>query len=538
MIKHCLAIAFCLIASLSYSQPLQTAYSAPFDEPEELETKVFQCNNGNTLLFNFTAKDGISVDVYDTTRRKIGHTDLKSEMWNPRIMKKSEVKGIYNMGNSVVVFLEQLDNRKPVLYRLVLSPVTGRALKQNKVIEMESYGLGAGYTMAFGGIGEKSFNVVMSPNADAYGIVAFDPFASETAKRILVLHYDSSHNEIGRSYFDNTTEGHKYINYVGMIVNGQDEVVVCSYGYNTAASGGKSSRLSFSKLQGKIISHHTLEIMQDMKNTSAVFSFNTKLNRYELLTLTKANSKGSTTYYSSALVAIRPGDLNIIYASPLDTRPASAYRESHYSAGRGEYGGMPIGVYTNPDGSNTVVMEETSTLTNSHGGGYTTLGDIGVIDYNAQGEAERGYVVCKDQQSRLGVGFLSLNAAHDSRLNFEQIPGLGGNAKPGFYSFDYYGTPAGRYVIFNDHPDNLDADNKSRRKTLSTVSEANAVCYRLGNGEMSRLNLFGAKTNQFDNRFAYLASGNYSEQTGDYAVMIIERQGREKKARIAWVHLN
>jgi hypothetical protein len=91
--------------------------------------------------------------------------------------------------------------------------------------------------------------------------------------------------------------------------------------------------------------------------------------------------------------------------------------------------------------------------------------------------------------------------------------------------------------LFNDHRENFDKD-VAQMKSLGSVSAANTVCYRLSNGEMSKFELFGAQNDQFDNRFAYLASGDYSAATGDYAVMIVEKKGRSKKARIAWVHLN
>ena len=72
---------------------------------------------------------------------------------------------------------------------------------------------------------------------------------------------------------------------------------------------------------------------------------------------------------------------------------------------------------------------------------------------------------------------------------------------------------------------------------LDAVSQSNTVCYRMTDGSLSKFYLFGNPNDDFDNRFADISSGDYSETTGNYAVMMVERTGRKKAARIAWVHL-
>jgi hypothetical protein len=135
------------------------------------------------------------------------------------------------------------------------------------------------------------------------------------------------------------------------------------------------------------------------------------------------------------------------------------------------------------------------------------------------------------------IPFFAQQDYRKNRMTFSLNGWIRTSANVGFYSFEYLTTTKGRFVIFNDHPENFDRDLKKSPKTLIGVSDANTVVYRLSEGEMTRSYLFGTPDANFDNRFAMISSGNYSENTGDYAVLIIEKKGKKKNARVAWVHM-
>ncbi len=502
-------LLFCTALSLAASaQNVPIKYSAPFDEPEGLDTKLFQCSNGNTLLLNFTKKHGIETKVYDSEHKPKTSAILTSELWDAGIMGKSAVDGIFNIGGNVVIFLEQLDSRQPMLYRLVLSPETGRIIRQDKVAEMPSYGAGAGYAMAFGGVTPKGFFVEKDPNSDAYAVLAFDGFASETAKRIQLLHFDGEHKEISRSYYDSPENRYKYINYLGMVVRGTAEVALATYGYNTRTSGGKGSHIFLSLLHDGSFVHRKLDFSEDLKETNAVFTYNTKKNIYQLLTLSRMDTKSrfgsstSTTTYAAILVGIDPSDFEIRYAKPLDTRLASEYRKSHYDL-RDDYSGMPMDMSINEDGTVTIVMEERGTIYSSRGSATSILGDVGVLEFDVEANPVNGYVVRKNQVTKRTFPYLSHPAERKGHMNFagNSWTFMSG-AKSGYYSFNYLGTPAGRFVFFNDHPKNFERDAEKSPRRLEAVSDANTVCYRLTNGEMSKFHFFGKTGGSFDNRLA------------------------------------
>ena len=105
-----------------------------------------------------------------------------------------------------------------------------------------------------------------------------------------------------------------------------------------------------------------------------------------------------------------------------------------------------------------------------------------------------------------------------------------------FLSYDYIYTDKGRYVIFNDLPTNADKDeNEEKRKTVAYVSKTNAMCYKLNDPKMDKFFLFGEPTDDSKSTFCYIQSSDYNKDLKTYALMINERDGRDKATKIAWI---
>src|ERR1043165_195222 len=196
----------CLISFCGFCQLPTASLSEPFDEPDALDCKVVQCPNGNTFLFAFTSKDGINVDVYDASRKKIATQTLTGgeNSWDPHDMaggtfsgvsRGSKIAAIYPIKDQVVMFLEQVSDREPSLYRIILSNKDGKLISQDRIATMPAYAKGSGYAMVFGHVQPKGFFVERDAATGAYAVLVFDGFAEETAKRIEVIHFDADHKE-------------------------------------------------------------------------------------------------------------------------------------------------------------------------------------------------------------------------------------------------------------------------------------------------------------------------------------------------------
>jgi hypothetical protein len=57
----------------------------------------------------------------------------------------------------------------------------------------------------------------------------------------------------------------------------------------------------------------------------------------------------------------------------------------------------------------------------------------------------------------------------------------------------------------------------------------------LNDPKMDKFFLFGQPDDKHSSTFCYIESSHYNKETKTYATMIVERDGRDKQARIAWV---
>ncbi len=544
-----------LTGSVAKAQPTNIQYSASFDEPEDGWNKVMQLSNGNTFLYNFN-RDGISIKVYDNSKKIISTKNLKSKVWDAREMKVSTIEGIYEIAGKPVVFLQQMLERTPTLFRIVLDPATGAIVNEEQISVLDKYSFGAGYAMAFGKVDAADFYVQKDPLSDCYAVVNFNSFTSESDKRIEVVHYNGEHKEIYRTPYD--AQGFKYLRFVGMTVDADKRVFLCTYGYNTEASGGKDSRVIVSRMNStaKTIDHKKLEFTNDFKKTRALMQFNPGTKKIQLLTLTFKNSKSNAftgrgkTFYTVLMNTIEPEDLTIT-SKPLNADNADGYAKSNLKLAGG-FSGLPQQMVINPDNSTTVLMEEMMHIeirkSNSSipfgpslGPVYyrTELNAIGTAEYDTDGNEKSGIAIDKSQRangridplyiSQKGNGYWALRGGYGQGI------GMGGLNNNAFMSYDYVNTGNNAYILYNDYPENFDKPVGKKMKEVVAISDANTVACSVTGNKVEKFYLFGTPKDDDYSKFSYIESSNYSPATKTYATLMIDRDGRKKVAKVAWV---
>src|ERR1044072_323514 len=316
MKKYLLTLICTCFCFSVFSQSPNAVYSEPFDEPETNHTKVFQCSNGNTLVFDLGEKDGMHVTVYDKTHKASGKADFTSSMVDVQDLSLNDIDACYNIGGNVALFISQPKDKQPMLYRWLISPESGKLIREEKIGEVSKYERGAGYAMAFGGVGSKGFLVKKDPLSDAYAVAIIDPFAHETDKRVEVVHLDGIHKEISRSYLTGIGEKYKYTDLLAMVVRGTEDVICCTYAYNTKGSGGNASSLFLSTTKGNSFEHHEINLQRRINEPNVWLQLNPKSKMLEMLLTYQSGSKSaalsSTTNYYQALHAyINPTDYSV-----------------------------------------------------------------------------------------------------------------------------------------------------------------------------------------------------------------------------------
>ena len=535
---------FIIAAMLLYMAPLMAQQfamekSEEFDEPEYGWNKLLQLKNGNTFFFHSTKKDGIEVVVYNKQRKQIATQTIESKLWDVSKMKKTKVVGLYEINGEPVLFVIQAEEKEPTLYRMRINPDKGTIVKEDELGHLPKSTVWKGYAMAVGKVDVSDIIVEKDPGSDCYAAIFFNSFAHNRSERIKVVHYDGTHKIINTAFYESPGGQFKYLKYIGSVVDGNKRVYVATYGHN-GNSSDVASRVIVSRLNvGDSSFHHKLlDYSEDFDETQSVMLYNRGNKVVEMLTLSKSGrrhrfmSSKTENYYLCLLSYIDPETLDLEYVGVAANHKVAEYGSKNIDKDY-EYSGTPQQMVLNPDNTTTILSEEIMLIVEQSGHvtkTYTKLGSIGVSTYTDTLETQ-GYAISKSQQAE-GL-FPKLYMSSRAKGIFTYAHKANNNE---FLSYDYISAPGGRYIIFNDLPRNADKDEEDEsRKTVKSVSATNTMCYKLTDPKMDKFYLFGEPEGKKESTFCYIESSDYNKDNNTYATMIVERDGRSKSARLAWI---
>ena len=518
--------------------------SEEFDEPDYGWNKLLQLKNGNTFFFHSTRKDGIEVVVYNKQRKQIATKTLESKLWDVEKMKKTKIVGLYEINGEPVIFVVQAEDKAPTLYRMRINGTTGAIVKEDELGHLPKASVWQGYAMAFGGVDASDMIVEKDTKSDCYAVIIFNSFAHNRSERIRVTHYDGSHKILNSAFYESPNNQFKYLKYIGSVVDGNKRVFVTTYGHN-GNSSDVASRVIVSKLTvgDSNFVHKLLNFSEDFDRTQSVMRYNSNNNQIQLLTLSFTKSKhrmfsGKTeNSYLVLLSYLDPETLSLLNVKQVMGAKINAYGQQNIDKDY-EYSGMPQQMILNKDNTTTILSEEMNTVITQSGhvtSVKTYLGPIGISELSDTGAELHGYAISKRQRAEGTFPNLYISQRSKGLFAYPQSTSHKSNTNQ-FLSYDYINAPNGRYVVFNDLPGNADKEEEEEsRKTVTSVSATNTMCYKLNDPKMDKFYLFGEPDGKKESTFCYIESSDYNKDVNTYATMIVERDGRSKSARIAWI---
>ncbi len=502
------------IISLS-AQQFHVEKSDVFEEPSSGWNQLLQLKNGNTFFFHKEDKNGIDVTIYDKSRKVVAKKNITSKLWDADRMDEARIKGLYEINGEPVIFLQQSDGDKNSLYRIRLNGADGTILKDEKVASLK----GLKYEKVTVANGYSGVNVQKDPASDCYALIILNFDWSSFVQTVKVQHFDGTHTLINEADFRVTGAGFTHVIYNSALVDGNKHVYIVSCGFREKIKPSQQltfdqdSKFIISKLGAneKAFTSKVMELKVELSNGRSQMLYNRKINKLQLRTISLAETKykrmsaTETRYYLSLISYLDPETLQIEGVKPLVADKVSEYAQNHIDKDY-SYSGIPERMIMNKDMTTSILMEERSS-----GEGRAGLGAIGVSVISDTGGEICGYAIQKSQVMYHNVD----------------------NAR--YMSYDYLSSAKGNYVIFNDLATNTEKDEgDSRHKKVSAVSITNAIGCKLGNNSIDKFYLFGAPQ---DNSctFCYTEGTDFSDNFDTYATVIVERNGRDKQARIAWV---
>jgi hypothetical protein len=553
-----------LFPAVLFAQTPKVERSQSFVEPETGASRLMMLKNGNTLFLHFTRKDGIRVTVYDPAHNAQPVVQVLGKVWNHKDMDDTKLKGLYEIGGNVVVFMEQIAHRQPLLYRIIIDGKSGSLLQEEKIAQLPAVDLGSAWGMTIGALSIPDFYVRKDPQSEYYAVASFNSLSHDRDKRIEVVHYSPDHKEVNRAFYESPEGTYKYLKFLDMYVNKDAFVFMVNYAYNTRSSGGKSSRVLISQLkkEDKVFDYQFLNYTNDFKNIEAVTKYDSITKK--LFLLTSITAKSTDQEPSMELSGVGPDGRMVLLMNVIDPATIkvtkkyfinhprlSDFTEKHLKY-KNPYVGVIQDFRINSDHSITLMYEEmkranpsistTSTATgrtSTSVSTFTQLGDIGIIRINPAGKELSGYALPKTQRAETYMDEFEINRRPTVNWTYRRVGWSVNNINDisGFFSYDYLNVNNREIIIYNDYARNVDDedDNYRKKKTMRYISDAHTIYAVYEDGMLKKNYLFGDPEKENKNCFCSLEMNTYGQDGKSFATMMIEKKDKEKKAYLVWV---
>ncbi|XZF14596.1 hypothetical protein ACTHGU_00515 [Chitinophagaceae bacterium MMS25-I14] len=541
MRKTALTLLLALSAFGSQAQFNIAAAGPEFEEPEDKGfCKIINEKNGYAAYLYIQNRGDIDVRIYDEKHTQVSMKTLEPEYGK---LKAADVEGVYEINGNIVLFISEVDDKIPVLYRLTLDGKTGRKLEEKTIGELKKMNMGQGYAMAFGHVPPPGFYVKKDPNSDNYAVAAFNSFASNRNERILITHYDGNNKEISKSFYQSPNDEYKYLKYLDMTVLGNKSVRVLAVGQNTQSSGGdQNGSLLFGTLNAGDTKFELAKIKYPNagKIEAGLVRLNPANNSLVMLSLKNERNTRRGTEFIAYKTVIGLDD-NSLQTDIIDPSEVNNIAKSHYGRKNG-FNAIPQNLFINADGSYTVIYEEVERETSNHftpsafGGTsmHTTtkyfLGDLGIVYYTPDGQEKSTSYIPKNQQ--LWYTYHVDLMYHSDRIEKAQKIDRGNQ----FKSFAYFNSKKQDYVFINDIAKNQDRiDDKKNVTTIQGLGDCEAFCFKVGGGNgMPKREYVFPEGKKSERDMALFTVADYDREKDMFTTLeLVNDHG--KKVRLVWL---
>lgn len=515
IISLVLLLFTCLFANAQFKQ---IAASPSFKEPEKGMTKLVLMKDGSVIFFTITPKDGIDVRIYQSDHKESVVTTI-----NPayKTLKVPGLEGSFEINGDLVLLISEIQDKTPVLYRLIIDGKTAKLNKEEKIAELLKLHMGMGFAMAFGEAEMPDFYASKDPESDNYAVALFNSFESDRSKRIEIVLYGSDHTELSRAYYASPQEKYKYLQFISMAVIGSEKVSVLVNGYN---SGGKDREVILATLKkgASAVSFNELNFPQDSVLENGIVRYNPYTEKLVVVAKIHELKNSKEAYLYVAFVDPDKGKTEKLFRSGLseevNQRAAKIFGKKY------KYWGVPVNLYINKDGGFSVAYEEMAVVTVYYSRGVSSHVEtfsIAVVTYDKLGKTSSSYLIPKN--------FMFDNAGSIS---------FGGGFGNEYKRFAYINGTDKSYILINDTRRNIEKlENDKDPVQIQGVSDCDAFYFPLtGNDPIpSRKYLFGESDDKKERNLAPLGVSAYDKENDIFILLRLNKEGKEKSVNLLWL---
>jgi hypothetical protein len=516
---------FTFLQVLAFAQFKVVSAGPVFDEPESGYAKILQMKNGNTLCLYISQDETIDVSIYDTDHTRKAQKHLEPQLGKT---KGFRINSIFEIAGEAVVFISEINDKQPVLYRVRIDGNTGELRDEERVASADRY------SSKFRSIipeyrPDSSFFLRKDPNSDYYGLVILHNNDNTYDKKsIEVVLYNGMHKEVNRGYYVPPFPRYTFFNYLDMAVMGEEKVSIFGYAFDQVADDYKDGQLVMSNLDKGV--DHMIANDVPVRDGQIIDSASVKYNPVTRKLLLLGSSHFQTSQkeqYAGFLAIMDPytqkseKEVNI-YPQKANARKKELFGQKQV------FTGMPQQLFIEKDGGFSVVYEELvrSVVTPLSGGTYIYcyLDNAAVATFDINGNELNSTLIPQSQVMRyLEVSSFYLN---DRETQAQKL--VKGDQ---YKSFLYLDGKDKKYLILNDIEENEANIKRGRITTIHSPNDCDAFYYNI---DGTRNFIFG-KPAGGDHNMAIFTVSDYDKENNLFVTMKLEKVGKRRSARVIWM---
>jgi len=496
--------------------------------------KVKILKNGNTANVGLNASVGFFCTLYDLKKTKITQTVVPME-YSPQMYI---MKGVIEVNNEVVVFLQIISKTGPTLTRYIFDGTTGQ-LKKNELILTMPMLTKADWAEYYKNT-LPEFSIQKDPKSDYYAVGCYDPYNKDYNKRIKIVHYSPQHAIISNAYLPIPEIKYTVFRYVDMHVNEGKSIVISSFA--SGAKGETNAYFYLSQLKAGELVFKTVKSIETLPYFygECLFFYNKITNKVLCIsTVMGSDGNGKATGYSTNtqvlnLETLALTELITLHSSKVDAKYAQLFSGNHYN-------GLVQNYSINSKGDVLLLTEEeatySSTSTNLNSTyTYSQGKEIGITSLSSTGQEKYGELV---------------HYSHKYYSKYESLVYM--KALIGQYTYngmdEYDGTyvasvaaTSNNYLLINNASERFEASDKELPNLYSSITTSSknftSFIYTFNEaGIVSKEYIFGKPTSAEDAKYCLFNTADYDPATGLYAVIVIEKIKGKKTASVLWMNL-
>ncbi|MBV8255330.1 MAG: hypothetical protein JO154_22205 [Chitinophaga sp.] len=552
MIKQMLTTAIGILLSYGtiIAQQPEIALSAGFADPGEEVCKLLLMENGSTMFFHFSPKNGINTTVYDAEHKVVSTVNNQISSFNASRLKNVFFRGMYDMNGQAVLFLVRYQRKSSTLYRFTFNGKTGK-LAEEKIVDDV-----ARSPMILGIKGMPDYCVKKDPASGYYAVASLNLNENYGKGQIKVTHYAPDHHVIHQATYTTPEQQFKYLRLKDMYVHGADYVFLTTLGINISfPAHGKVFITRISK-EHDTVAEKYVELGKLLAEPLIGIKYNPANQLLYMLTAVGGRNPWQESVMNSAeggmllkMHTVNPTTMEISPEASITHPALSTYAKANLKY-RDPYRGIIQDFRLHKDGSVTVMQEELHISKDTSarldegvefsGAGSTTFGDIGIFRVNAEGKELPGsYAIAKSQHTHHWINPYLIYRRPEIAWNYYPAVHLAGVYNDNYCSYDYLEANDKSYIVYNDYPININRKTEDHRKKrlLQSLKPANTVLAWFDGEKVQRMYLFGDPEGEHIAQYSRIDMITRGAGDSSFVTLMVERKGSQREAHIAWVKL-